>query len=65
MRVTRFGSKIKLPSTVAIKHQILVMMLEDEIRAIAPGGCFEEDRSQALASLRRLRGAARARVCPD
>ena len=32
----RFGRKLKLPSTAAIKHQLLLLMLEDEIRAI-PG----------------------------
>jgi hypothetical protein len=29
----RFGRKIKLPSTVAIKHQILKLMLQDHLKA--------------------------------
>jgi len=52
----RFGSKIKLPSTAAIKHQLLTMMFDDEIRAIPPGGLFKESESHALAMLRRLKG---------
>ena len=58
MRDHRFGHKIKLPSTVAIKHQLLTMMFDDEIRAIPPDGLFKENESQALASLRRLRGSS-------
>jgi hypothetical protein len=65
MRIHRFGRKLKLPSTVAIKHQLLRMMLEDEIRAIPPGGCFKENESPALAMLRRLRGAPAPPVRPD
>lgn len=57
MRGQRFGSKIKLPSTIAIKHQLLTMMFEDEIRAIPPGGTFNENESPALAMLKRLRGS--------
>lgn len=55
MRTHRFGNKIRLPSTVAIKHQLLMMMLEDELRATPSGTPFEEN-SPALALLRRLRG---------
>jgi hypothetical protein len=57
MRDHRFGRKIKLPSTVAIKHELLTMMFEDEIRAIPPGALFKENESPALAMLRRLGGA--------
>jgi hypothetical protein len=57
MRGLRFGSKIKLPSTMAIKHQLLTMMFEDEIRAIPLGGAFNENASPALAMLKRLRGS--------
>jgi len=60
MRDHRFGSKIKLPSTIAIKHQLLTMMLEEEIRAIPAGGLFKEDESPALAMLERLRGSSPA-----
>jgi hypothetical protein len=54
MRDHRFGRKIKLPSTVAIKHELLTMMFEDEIRAIPPGERFKESQSPALAMLRQL-----------
>jgi hypothetical protein len=57
MRALRFGRKIRLPSTVAIKHQLLTMMFQDEIRAIPPGGFFEESKSPALGMLRRLKGS--------
>jgi hypothetical protein len=35
MRTHRFGKKIKLPSTIAIRHQIRKLMLEDSIKADA------------------------------
>lgn len=54
MKNHRFGRGIKLPSTVAIKHQILTMMLEDEIKAVPTGSVFDPDKSPALASLRKL-----------
>jgi hypothetical protein len=50
----RFGRKLKLPSTAAIKHQLLMLMLEDEIRAV-PAGSFKADTSATLEKLRRLR----------
>ena len=50
----RFGRKLKLPSTRAIKHQILMQMLEDEIRAVRPGESFDENGSAALGKLRLL-----------
>jgi hypothetical protein len=56
MRAHRFGRKIKLPSTVAIKYQLLTMMFEDEIRAIPAGGIFKENESPVLGMLRRLKG---------
>ncbi len=52
----RFGRKIKLPSTAAIKHQLLMLMLEDEIRAV-PVGTFKADTSATLGKLRRLKAA--------
>jgi hypothetical protein len=33
MHTHRFGRKLKLPSTMAIKHGILSMMLQDELKA--------------------------------
>ena len=35
MYTHRFGRKLKLPSTMAIKHGILSMMLQDELKAQA------------------------------
>ena len=35
MHTRRFGRKLKLPSTVAIKHEILKMMVQDELKAQA------------------------------
>ncbi len=35
MRTHRFGRKLKLPSTIAIKHQIRKLMAEDEVRKAA------------------------------
>jgi len=32
MRTHRFGTKIKLPSTIAIKHQLRKMMFEDLVK---------------------------------
>jgi hypothetical protein len=33
MRTHRFGRKIKLPSTIAIRHQIRKSMIEDAVKA--------------------------------
>jgi hypothetical protein len=33
MRTHRFGRKIKLPSTIAIRHQIKKSMIEDAVKA--------------------------------
>jgi hypothetical protein len=33
MQTRRFGKTIKLPSTIAIKHQIRKSMLEDSLKA--------------------------------
>jgi hypothetical protein len=35
METRRFGRKIKLPATIAIRHQIRKLMLEDAIKAEA------------------------------
>jgi hypothetical protein len=32
MRTHRFGRKIKLPATIAIKHQIGMLMAQDEVK---------------------------------
>jgi hypothetical protein len=43
MHTHRFGRKLKLPSTIAIKHGILKMMLQGELRAQALSEKAEED----------------------
>jgi hypothetical protein len=55
MHANRFGRKIKPPSTVAIKHQLLMMMLEDEVRAVPTGDQFKGKESIALGMLLRLK----------
>jgi len=32
MRTHRFGRKIKLPATIVIKHQIRLLMAQDEVK---------------------------------
>jgi hypothetical protein len=32
MRTHRFGRKLKLPATIAIKHQIRMRMAQDEVK---------------------------------
>jgi hypothetical protein len=32
MRTHRFGRKIKLPATIAIKHQLRMLMAQDEAK---------------------------------
>jgi hypothetical protein len=54
MRSSRFGQKLKMPSTHEIKHEMLMMALEDEIRAVPAGGSFDRETSPALGRLRRL-----------
>ena len=43
MHTHRFGRKLKLPSTVAIKHGILKMMLQDELKAQTLAAKTDED----------------------
>ncbi len=35
MHTQRFGRKLKLPSTIAIKHGLMTMMLRDQLAAEA------------------------------
>jgi hypothetical protein len=56
MKTHRFGQKIKIPSTRAIKHQTLALMLEDEIRALHGNSVFQPDASPTIAALKKLRG---------
>jgi hypothetical protein len=53
MRTHRFGRKIKLPATIAIKHQIRKLMLEEAI-----------DRVEAAARAEELRGPLRQEPPP-
>ena len=47
MRTHRFGRRIKLPSTIAIKHQIRTLMARDEIaRAEAEAGAEQQPGEQ-------------------
>ena len=42
MHTRRFGRKLKLPSTVAIKHAILRLTVQDGLKAQAPAAKVEE-----------------------
>jgi hypothetical protein len=42
MRTLRFGRKLKLPSTSAIKHQIRKLMAEDEIKKVQAEANFDK-----------------------
>ena len=46
MHTRRFGRKLKLPSTVAIQHAILRLMVQDELKAQAPAA--KQKRSSLL-----------------
>lgn len=54
----RFGKKLSLPSTRMIKHQILMLQLEDEIGAASLDYPFDQNASVALAKLQQLRRSA-------
>ena len=42
MHTNRFGRKLKLPSTIAIKHQIRKLMLEESLDEKAEAGARVE-----------------------
>jgi hypothetical protein len=44
MRTHRFGRKIKLPATIAIKHQIRKLMFEDAVKKAEAGARAEAVR---------------------
>jgi hypothetical protein len=46
MRTHRFGRKIKLPATIAIKHQIRKLMFEDAVKTAEAGARAEAARGQ-------------------
>jgi hypothetical protein len=54
MRTHRFGRKIILPSTIAIKHRIRKLMAEDEVRKA------ETEAAAKSAEISRINGRPRA-----
>ena len=46
MRTHRFGRKIKLPATITIKHQIRMLMAQDELKK-AEAKLIEQSAGQA------------------
>jgi hypothetical protein len=46
MRTHRFGRKIKLSATIAIKHQIRKLMFEDSVKKAEAGARAEAIRGQ-------------------
>ena len=47
MQTHRFGRKLKLPSTIAIKHQIRKLMLEESLEKAEAGARVEAARTVA------------------
>ena len=66
MHTYRFGRKLTLPSTIAIKHQIRKLMFDDSLKKAAAearaeairGQLREETRPLVQSGLRRRGGAA-------
>ena len=46
MRTHRFGRKIKLPATIAIKHQLRKLMFEDAVKKAEAEASAEAIRGQ-------------------
>jgi hypothetical protein len=46
MRTHRFGRKIKLPATIAIKHQLMKLMFEDSVKTAEAAARAEVFRGQ-------------------
>jgi hypothetical protein len=46
MRTHRFGRKIKLPATIAIKHQLRKLMFEDALKKAEAAARAEAIRGQ-------------------
>ncbi len=46
MRTHRFGRKLKLPATIAIKHKIRKLMFEDALEQAAAAASAESIRGQ-------------------
>jgi hypothetical protein len=47
MRTHRFGRKLKLPSTIAIKHQLRMLMFKDALKNIEAAGGAEAGGAEA------------------
>ncbi len=54
MRTHQFGRKIKLPATIAIKHQIRKSMFEDAVKKAEAGARAEAIRGQMREETRPL-----------
>ena len=56
MRIQRFGRTIKLPSTIAIKHQLRKLMFEEAVKKAEPAAeaAAEEARGQMREEARPL-----------
>jgi hypothetical protein len=54
MRTHQFGRKIKLPATIAIKHQIRKLMFEDAVKKPEAGARAEAIRGQMREETRPL-----------
>jgi hypothetical protein len=51
MRTHRFGRKIKLPATIAIKHQLRKMMFEDLVKKAEAEARADVSRGQSSEEL--------------
>jgi len=60
MRTHRFGTKIKLPSTIAIKHQLRKMMFEDLVKEAEVIAKAEAVRRSVSETASRQRAAKRS-----
>jgi hypothetical protein len=54
MHTHRFGRKLKLPSTIAIKHEIRKLMFEDSVNKAEAGARAEATRGQLREETRPL-----------
>jgi hypothetical protein len=54
MRTHRFGQKIKLPATIAIKHQLRKLMFEDAVKTAEAEARAEAIRGQMREETRPL-----------
>jgi len=54
MRTHRFGQKIKLPATIAIKHQLRKLMFDDAVKTAEAAARAEAIRGQMREETRPL-----------